>query len=263
MVERNLRRIYGEVLSDPALEQKVVETFAFYARYWVESFRLPGTSAVELDHGIRTEGIERIDAALSAGTGAILALPHLGGWEWAAFWIAAVRNTPVTAVVEPVEPAELADWFLGLRQGFGITVVPLGPSAGAQCMRALRQNQILCLLCDRDISGGGVEVEFFGERTTIPGGPATLALRSGAPLIPAAVYFEGAGRHAVARPPLTVRRTGKLRDDVARVTQDLARELEALIRVAPEQWHLMQPNWPSDHAELCGPTQVLPRAGPK
>ncbi len=100
-------------------------------------------------------------------------------------------------------------------------------------------------------SGDGVEVEFFGERTTMPGGPAMLALRTGAPLVPAGVYFRPNGGHfAKIGPPMTVQREGRLRDDVARVTQELARRFEELIRLAPEQWHLMQPNWPSDRADL-------------
>src|SRR5205085_7976812 len=112
---------------------------------------------------------------------------------------------------------------------------------------ALRANEVACLLCDRDLAGTGIPVEFFGERTTLPGGPAALALRTGAALLPAAVYFEGRhGHRGVVRPPVPVERTGRLRDAVARVSQALAGELECLIRDAPDQWHLFQPNWPSD-----------------
>jgi lauroyl/myristoyl acyltransferase len=118
-------------------------------------------------------------------------------------------------------------------------------------LTALRNNHVVCLLSDRDIGGGGVEVEFLGERTTLPAGPATLALRTGAPLFPTAVYYGGErGRRGVVRPPLDLARTGRLRDDVARVTQALADELGDLIRRAPEQWHLLQPNWPSDRAAV-------------
>jgi KDO2-lipid IV(A) lauroyltransferase len=60
----------------------------------------------------------------------------------------------------------------------------------------------------------------------------------------------------LAHAPIQVERRGRLRDDVARITQVLANELESLIRKAPEQWHLLQPNWPSDFAEL-------PRSRPK
>jgi KDO2-lipid IV(A) lauroyltransferase len=107
-------------------------------------------------------------------------------------------------------------------------------------VRALRANQIVALVSDRDIAGGGIEVDFFGERTTLPAGPAALASRLGVPLLPTAVYFRGVGHHAVVRPPVI------LDGDVAAITQALAHELENLIRAAPEQWHLFQPNWPSD-----------------
>jgi KDO2-lipid IV(A) lauroyltransferase len=73
-----------------------------------------------------------------------------------------------------------------------------------------------------------------------------LALRTGAPILPVAVYYRDNMHRGVVRPRLQLERTGTLREDVARVTQQVADELESLIRRAPEQWHLMQPNWPSD-----------------
>jgi KDO2-lipid IV(A) lauroyltransferase len=243
-VERNLARVL------PAAPQQVrrrlvTSTFRSYARYWAESFRLPGTDAATLDAGIDVPGWPLVQAARAGGNGAILALPHLGGWEWAGFWVAAVQKTPITVVVEPLEPPELFEWFAGFRRSLGMQVVPLGPSAGAEVLRALRANEVVCLLCDRDIGGSGVDVEFFGERTTLPAGPVTLALRSGAPLFAVAVYYDSRGRRATVQ-PVSTNRTGGLRADVARVTQDLAHAFEDLIRVAPDQWHLLQPNWPSD-----------------
>jgi phosphatidylinositol dimannoside acyltransferase len=111
---------------------------------------------------------------------------------------------------------------------------------------AVRQLHVIPLLSDRDIGGGGVEVTFFGERTTLPAGPAVVAIRTGAPLLPTAIYDQGPGHHGIVRPPVDVSRAGSFRADVARITQALAGELELLIRRAPEQWHLLQPNWPSD-----------------
>jgi KDO2-lipid IV(A) lauroyltransferase len=246
-VERNLRRV-DPSLSDAELGRLVRHTFESYARYYEESFRLPGTSAADLDAGFTVDGYEHLEAALAEGNGAIMALPHLGGWEWSGFWLTQVKGIPVTAVVEKLDPPDLFDWFVGLRQSFGFEIVPLGPDAGTATVRALKANQVLALLCDRDLTGTGPEVEFFGERTTLPGGPATLALRTGAPIVPTAIYFDGpSSRHAVLLPALDTTRHGKLRDDVQRVTQDLATALEVLIRKAPEQWHLLQPNWPSDH----------------
>jgi lauroyl/myristoyl acyltransferase len=250
MVERNLRRALGEDVSEERMAEMVDAAFASYVHYWIESFRLPGTSTEDIDRGTVVIGYEHVAAAREAGTGAILALPHLGAWEWAAFWLNVVHGDPVTAVAEQIEPPELAEWFIGLRNQFGIEVVPFGPDAASACMRALRANRLLALPCDRDLSGTGVPVTFFGEQTTLPGGPATLALRTGAPLIPVSCYFDNDRHLGIALEPLDTERRGKLREDVARVTQDLADALEVLVRRAPDQWHLLQPNWPSDHAAL-------------
>lgn len=257
MVERNLRRVRGDDLTGLALRRSVQATFDSYARYWVESFRLPGTSPARLDAGMSYDGFDHLEAAIESGVGPILAIPHLGGWEWAAFWLAQVRHHKVTAVVEPLEPPELFEWFVEFRESLGMHIVPLGAGAGTEVVKAIKRADIVCLLCDRDIGGGGIEVEFFGERTTLPAGPATLALRTGAPLLPSAVYYDGDVHRAVIRAPVPAERRGRLREDVTRVTQLLAHELEVLIRAAPEQWHLMQPNWPSDH-EAMGSTAAAP-----
>jgi lauroyl/myristoyl acyltransferase len=247
MVARHLQRIHGGELSRLELRRAVQRSFESYARYWVEALRLPGITAEELDAGMSFEGFEQIGAALDAGNGVVLALVHMGGWDWGGAWLA-TQGYEITVVVEPLEPVEMFEWFADFRRKLGMTIVPLGPDAGPAVTRALRGNQIVGLLCDRDITGGGAEVDFFGERTTLPAGPATLALRTGAPLLPTAVYFEGHGRHrGVIRPALDLTRQGSLREDVSRITQAIAVEFEDLIRAAPEQWHVFQPNWPSDH----------------
>ena len=232
MIERHLRRVNPQ-WSRRRVRDAAQKAFESYARYWVESFRLPSLSARAVADGIEVPGYDQIVAARQRGTGAILALPHLGGWEWAGRWLADVGN-PVTVVVEQVEPPELFQWFADLRGKLGMTVVALGPDAGRATLQALKRNEIVCLLSDRTIGGGGVEVEFFGERTALPAGPATLALRTGAPIFPVAVYFNRQPGHlGVVHPSLPVERRGSLRDDVTRVTQLLAVELEHLIRQGP------------------------------
>jgi KDO2-lipid IV(A) lauroyltransferase len=246
MIERHLRRA-NPGLQGLALRRAVQLAFDSYARYWVESFRLPNLPASVVERGWRVQGYERVLEGLALGNGVILALPHLGGWEWAGRWMTD-QGHRLTVVVEPLANAELFDWFAGLRKDLGMTVVALGPDAGSVILKALKNNEVVCLLSDRDLARTGVEVEFFGERTTLPAGPATLALRTGAPVLPTAVYFTQRynGHLGVVRPPLPLERQGRLRDDVVRVTQLLANDLEVLIRTAPEQWHLFQPNWPSD-----------------
>lgn len=247
ILERHLRRV-DPTLSGVRLRRASQDAFDSYTKYYLESFRLPTLSTRAVERGFRTDGYaEHIVPALERGNGVILALPHLGGWEWAGRWMTD-QGHKLTVVVEPLQPPELFQWFVDLRKDLGMNVVPLGPEAGSTVLKALRDNEVVCLLCDRDIGGGGVEVEFFGERTRIPAGPATLALRTGAALLPTAVYFTSRtdGHYGLVRPPLSLERQGGLREDVTRLTQELAYELEGLIRRAPDQWHLLQPNWPSD-----------------
>jgi KDO2-lipid IV(A) lauroyltransferase len=253
LAARHLRRVYGPELSPAELDRRVDEAFASYGRYWAESFRLPRLRPAQVLEGITYDGLGHILAGRAAGRGTILALPHIGGWEWAGTQLA-LTGHPISVVVEPLEPPDVHQWFTSFRRRLGMNVIVAGPGAGAACTRALADNHLLCLLCDRLVGGAaGTEVEFFGERTLLPAGPVTLALRTGATLLPCAVYFgRGADEHLGAvRPPFQLRRHGRLRDDVQAWTQVLAGEFEDLIRRAPTQWHLMQPNWPSDAEALA------------
>ena len=249
LVARNLQRVVGPELNGRQLQRSVSRVFASYADYYLQSFRLPSMTTEQIVAGFSEEGYERIAEARTEGNGVILAMPHLGSWEWAAHWLTLHHGVPVGCVVETLEPPELFDWYRSFRESLGMKVVGLGPSAGVETIAMLRENRALCLPSDRHVGGAGVEVEFFGEVTMLPAGPATLALRTGAVLLPVAIYDHRGGCHGVVRPPVVAKREGRLRDDVARVTRALAGELEILIAAGPEQWHLLQPNWPSDRDE--------------
>jgi phosphatidylinositol dimannoside acyltransferase len=246
MLARHLRRVHGPELTGRALDQAVNATFASYGRYWLEVFRLPSQDLLALD-GDRfiVEGRDVVDKVLAEGKGVVIGTPHVGNWDLGAAWFAA-RGYQPTTVVEPIEPPALFDWFCSYRRALGLTIVPLGPDAGSILLKKLREGLMVGLVCDRDLVGNGIEVEFFGERTTFPAGPATLALRAGAPLMAGANFFEGDIHRCILRAPIDTSRQGTIKEDIARVTQALATEFEALIRRAPDQWHLLQPNWPSD-----------------
>lgn len=248
MVGRHQRRIRGTGLGGRDLDRAVADTFASYGRYWLEAFRLPRQDLLALE-GDRfvIEGRDIVDKALGGGRGVVIGTPHLGNWDLGAAWFAA-RGYQPTTVVEPIEPPALFEWFCSYRRALGMGIVPLGPDAGSVLLKKLREGLMVGLVCDRDLVGNGIEVEFFGERTTFPAGPATLALRAGAPLLAGANFFEGDAHRCIMRPPIDTSRRGSVKEDIARITQALAGEFETLIRRAPEQWHLLQPNWPSDRA---------------
>jgi KDO2-lipid IV(A) lauroyltransferase len=250
MVMQHLQRV-DPSLSGKRLDVATEQAFTSYTRYYLETFRLSALSKQQIAQGHHVEGFQHIEVSATKGKGTILALPHMGGWEWSGRWLID-QGYQLTAVVERLENTELFEWFVKMRSRYGVNVIALTDDAGIAVGNALRKNHVVSLLCDRDIPKNGkrtgVQVQFFGETTTVPAGPAFFALRTGAQLLPMATFFTpGANGHkSVIRPALVVERQGSLREDVARITQVLTTEIENLIRQAPEQWHLFQPNWPSD-----------------
>ncbi len=254
LLAEHLVKVVGRDVPASRLRAMVDEAIASYARYWAESLRLSSVTPEELEAGIVYEGFDRLEVSIAQGRGTILAVPHLGGWEWGGADVAR-RGWPVSVVVERLVSDGFFEWFVDLRSGLGMSVIPTGPGAATACTAALGRNEVLCLLSDRAVgTTATVDVEFFGEVTGLPAGPAALALRSGATLLPAAVYFDRrTSRHlGVLAEPIEATRSGRLREDVIRVTQSLALSLEKLVRRAPTQWHLMSPNWPSDHERQVG-----------
>ncbi len=250
IVERNMHRTHDGPITNHELREKTQQAFISYAKYWTDSAKMQSLTDYQIDAGFTVEGFEHIEDAWSEGPGPILALPHLGGWEWAGRWLTCRPKFEVTVVVEPQQPEELFEFMMSYRESFGMNVIPLGPNAGKEVIKAIKNNHVVCLLCDRDIEGTGVNVTFFDEETSIPAGPAMLSIRTGAKIIPVAVYQRYKSHHAIVRPPLNSERQGNLREDVARISRDIARSFEELILLEPEQWHLMSPNWPSDHEAL-------------
>jgi len=238
-----------ETVSDPELLERFVDRgFVTYGQYWAEGAKLAGIEPQKVfDRFIIGEGLEYLTEAKAKGKGIVIALPHIGSWEWGGSFLNSL-GLGMLAVAEALEPRELFEWFKKRREQIGIRIEPLDAHAGTLLLNELKNGGVVGLLCDRDIQGNGIDVEFFGETVTMPAGPATLALRTGATLVAAACY-SGPGRDhfAVITPPIAAEREGKLRDDVARVTQAVATTLEGLIRRAPEQWHVLQPRF-SEHS---------------
>jgi len=245
MAERHMRRVLGDETQAVRAARSVMKS---YGRYYAEALWARGRRVDELRSQTIVDGVEQIIGAREEGRGMIYGLPHVGNWE-AAAPVSVNEKVPVVAVAEKLPNRRITDWFTDMRADFGIEVVLA--TGGTEVMRklesALAANKAVALLADRDLKRRGVEVVFFGEKTTLPPGPATLALRTGAPLLPVASYYDGDnGYRVVIRPAIPVPAEGTRTEKVRSMTQALAVEMESLIRAAPQQWHLVQPNWPSD-----------------
>jgi len=242
VVRRNISRV---VSTD--VEATVDEAFRSYARYWVEALRLPKPGSDEIRSRTTVEGIDGMAKHLDGGQGVIFVVPHLGSYDVAGAWVAS-HGWKVIAIAEELEPPELFQMFTRMRASVGVEVLPVGKGSSARALlNGLRSGAAVGLVADRDISGSGIEVEFFGEKTLIPNGPAVLALRTGAPIAVGALYQRPGGRyHCVVLDPIDVEAGKSDPDKIRHITEQIVANMEELIRREPGQWHLFQPNWPSD-----------------
>lgn len=241
----NLGRILGRDPQDALVRATAVEAFAIYGRYWFDTFRAPVIPVAEIDARIDAAGLERIDRALERGKGCVVALGHLGNPDVAATW-AARQGYPILAVAERLRPERLFELFRSQRVAYGLEIIGTGdPGLKQALVDHLRNNGVVALAADRDLSGRGTEVEMFGAMRKLPTGPATLALTNDAPLHFLAIATTDRGWRLRLGPALEVERSGDLRADVRALTQRLAREFERAIAANPADWHVLQPAWPT------------------
>ncbi|WP_039825632.1 phosphatidylinositol mannoside acyltransferase [Nocardia testacea] len=250
-LRRNLARVVG-VPAEAVSDELVRASMRSYARYWREAFRLPTMDHAELVESGRIVviGREHLDAALARGRGVVFVLPHSGNWDMAGTWLVQNYGT-FTTVAERLKPESLFERFVAYRESLGFEVFPLTggeqPPFTALAQR-LRDNKIVCLMGERDLTGRGVPVTFFGERTWMPAGAAALAVETGAALMPVHVSFtvDDRGREGWVvrtREPLDVTA------GVAAATQALADCFAAGIAEHPADWHMLQPLWETDLSE--------------
>lgn len=243
-LRKNLARVIG-VTPDRVPDGLIRASLASYARYWREAFRLPSMDLKKQGELLDPHfaGREHIAAALDAGRGAILALPHSGNWDMAGVWLV-WKHGPFTTVNERLKPESLYNRFIAYRESLGFEMLPLtgGERPPFEVLaERLRQNRAVCLMADRDLSRNGVEVDFFGEPTRMPAGSARLAIETGADLMVVHSWYTADGWEFTVSPPLDTSS-----GDVAVITQSLADRFARNIAAHPADWHMMQPQWLAD-----------------
>jgi phosphatidylinositol dimannoside acyltransferase len=218
-----------------------------YLRYWCDSFRLPDRTLDDLIDGVRTIGIDPVRAELESGGSAVIFLGHMGNWDFAGAW-STTQLAPVTTVAERLKPEELFDEFVEFREGLGMRIIALtgGSDVFRELTKACRAGALVALLADRDLTNGGIEVDFCGERARMAVGPAALALNTGAALYPCVVHYEpkpqGHGWRTVVTfhdavvPPTQ----GTTREKIQTMTQTCADVLGEAVREHTQDWHMMQ-----------------------
>jgi KDO2-lipid IV(A) lauroyltransferase len=250
----NLRHVVGPDLPAAELDELVRRGLRSYARYWLEAFRLPAMSREEILRTFHLDGEDVLGAAVASNQGTVIALAHAGNYDMAGAWVAA-KGWPITTVAERLKPERVYERFLAYRRSLGMEIIPAtgGDRPPVEILAdRLRAGSVVPLLADRDLSTRGVEVDFFDGRTKMPPGPALLALRTGAPLYTATLWFERDTAHARLVGPLPVPPDGPLDIRVRQLTQQVADSLAAGIAEHPEDWHMLQRMWPASPGGSAG-----------
>ncbi|WP_326724337.1 MULTISPECIES: phosphatidylinositol mannoside acyltransferase [unclassified Streptomyces] len=265
---RRLESNYARVVPDATPERLAELSRAgmrSYLRYWMESFRLPAWSKERVKTGFEVKDEHYLTDGIASDKGVILALPHMGNWDLAGAWVTTKLETPFTTVAERLKPESLYDRFVAYREGLGMEVLPhSGGTAFGMLARRLRDGGLVCLVAERDLSASGVEVEFFGEATRMPAGPALLAQQTGALLLPVTLWYDDSpvmqGR---IHPPVEVPGTGTRAEKTSAMTQALADAFATGIADHPEDWHMLQRLWLKDLDPERDPQQGPDQGSPK
>lgn len=258
-LRRNLARVVGP---ENVTRDLVRRSMRSYMRYWREAFQLPAMAgrelADELNRNFVPGSLELLHASAESGRGTVIALPHAGNWDMAGVWLVHHYGT-FTTVAERLKPESLFEAFVEYRESLGFQIIALTGSKVpplAQMEDVLRGGGIVCLMGERDLTGHGVEVEFFGEKTSMPAGAALLAQRTGANLFTARVAFHGGSTDA--RPerrggPETweheVTPVAVEGQSLQQIVQQMADNFARGIAMDPQDWHMLQPLWFADLSE--------------
>ncbi|WP_080794693.1 phosphatidylinositol mannoside acyltransferase [Corynebacterium pacaense] len=244
----NLSRVVG---SENVTRALVRASTRSYARYWMEAFRLPSIARdPDLMDQLRDGfvGLELLDASLERGDGVILTLPHTGNWDLAGAFLVD-HHGQFTTVAERLRPKRLFDAFVEFRESLGFEVIPLDGGQTPPFIRlreVLERGGVVCLLGERDLRRSGVRTRFFGETTSMPAGPAQLAIETGAALHVVHSWFEGDGWGLSVSDAVEV-------DELSATVQRISDLFAANIAAHPQDWHMLQPLWFADLDPDRGP----------
>ena len=232
----NLARIRPD-LDEEALDRLTHAAVRSYLRYWAESFRLPSWPIDDVVRRTRTVGEQALRDAHAEGRGIVIALPHMANWDWAGAW-ACATGMPLTTVAERLRPERLYDEFVAYRASLGMEILPAGDGATfAALLDRVRGGRLVCLMADRDMSRSGVEVDLCGQRARMPRGPAELARRAGAPLIPATLAYDGPELVVTFHSPVP-HADGE--EGTIVMMQSVADRFSEGLRAHSVDWHMMQ-----------------------
>lgn len=239
----NLRVVWGREKSEKEIRRMAHRTFRKFSGYVVDFFYSPQINKDNIDDWVTIRGLHYVDQALSRVKGVITLTAHLGNWELGGIAMA-LKGYKMNVIALSHGKRRATDIFRKQREAKGIKVISLG-MAIRRCFQALKDNELVAMLGDRDVEGKGMRVEFFGKEAVVPKGPATFALETGAAIIPSFIFKKGNKYELTFERPILPKSTDAKEKDILNLTKDCLKVIEKYIRNYPEEWFLYHRMWPS------------------
>lgn len=241
IAKENLRVIFPDK-SDSEIRKVRVMIFRNFAKYLVDFFRFSKLDSKYIKDNVKIENMHYIDGVLSKGRGVITVTAHLGNWELGGVVIA-LLGYPFWAVALPHKDKRVDKFFNLQRETKGVRVIPLG-KAVRQSLSVLRENKVLALVGDRDFTEKGLILDFFGKPTLFPQGPAALALKTGARIVPGFMLRNEDDSFTLRfEKPLEFTPSGDRNKDITGLTAQFRDIFENYIRKYPDQWYVFRKFW--------------------
>ncbi len=239
----NIRRISKVEQDESRVRRDVCCVFKNSLKNYFDLTKLSQSHFQNPEGSVTIEGWHHLAKAVTEARGTIIASAHLGNFELAVQFLTA-RGIKIAIIVEPYDSTAFLRNIAKLRRRNGCRLLPVSMGAIKDGLQLLRRGGTLAITCDRDVQGNGVNIKFFGEETSLPSGAVSLALRTGASIVPVFSVRKSNNRFTIyIEPPLKLIDTGN-RDDIVKANMEsLAAIMERYIRQHREQWVVLKPIW--------------------
>jgi len=239
--KENLKAIFPQK-TDKEIRRMRIRMFRNFAKYLVDFFRLSKLNTECVKRNIKVENIHYIDEALAKGKGVIALTAHIGNWELGGA-IISLLGYPLWIIALPHRHKKEDIFFNSQRESKGVKIIPLGRAVRA-CLNLLKENKVIALAGDRDFNELGAVVDFFGKPTYLPQGPAALALKTGAAIVPGFTFRNKDNSYTLQfEKPVEFTSTGDKNEDLKMLINRCKNIIEGYIQKYPDQWFMFRRFW--------------------
>ncbi len=244
----NMLRVLGPDARPRQIKRAARKSFHNYIQVLIDFIRIPHMNMHAIEDEVQGQGWENLHTALEGGKGVIVIASHSGNWDYAGSLLGKYK-LQATAIADPFQPKRLDNFVIAQRQRLGIHTYPAEAGSVRHLLAALKRNELIILHVDRPVPGEGVEIQFFGESAWVPSGPATIALKTGAAIVPGYFIRDPRNRHGFVgefSTPINYPAflTGNKERDIQLITQEIMTYMEGVIRQHPTQWYMFRRMWP-------------------